>query len=264
MVKVTFLGTGAAFTTNRRTNVALLVQEDDVNFMLECGPTAVYQLDQACSAADQINYLFISHRHGDHILGLPSFLLLHSLGGAPGTLNILGSTDVVQVGQELVQLAYPELTKRLSSVNWVDLPVDQASSMELGSALKFSTLPVPHSTSAPVLALRLEFQTSGRSVVYTGDTIYNEETSAFAAGCDLLVHEANFSETLHPGIDAASYGHSTARQAGLIASHAQCRILALVHLSPDYTGREDKVRADAAQEFDGQIIIPSDGATIYL
>jgi ribonuclease Z len=264
MLEVSFLGTGSAFSTDRRTNIALLVREGDTNFLIECGPTILYQLNQAGSAVDQISHLFVSHRHGDHILGLPMFLLMRSMGGAPGSLDILGSEDVIRAGKELAHLVYPELDKRLDSITWVGMPADRPTSVEPGPSFKLSTLPMPHMQNVPVLGLRLDFQNGNLSIVYTGDTTYNEETAAFAAGCDLLVHEANFSEALQPGIKADNYGHCTARQAGRTASKANCRLLALVHLSPDYAGCEDEVRADAAQEFDGQIIVPSDGTTIYL
>jgi ribonuclease Z len=264
MVQVTFIGTGAAFSTRQRTNVALLVQEDDTKLLIECGPAVLFQLGQANVLPDQITHLFVSHRHGDHILGLPMFLLMCSLGGAARPLTILGSQDTIQAGQALTYTAYPELDERLECVTWISMPVDQPANMELGPTLELATLPVPHSRDAPVLALRLDFYNSGRSLVYTGDTIFTEEMAAFASGCDLLVHEANFSEFLQPDVKAESYGHSTARQAGQTAARADCRVLALVHLSPDYDGCEDRVRAEAAQVFSGQIIVPDDGATFHL
>lgn len=269
MVQVTFMGTGAAFSTRWRTNVAMLVQERDTKLLIECGPTILYQLDHAGSSVDEINYLFVSHRHGDHILGLPMFLLMRSKlmrseAGASKSLTILGSEETVQAGKDLTHVVFPDHARQLTRFSWVDLPVDQPGSVELEPSIKLSTLPVPHSPRVSVLALRLDFQVSGCSLVYSGDTIFNEEMADFAAGCDLLVHEANFSEKLQPDIDAGTYGHSTARQAGHIASRANCRILALVHVDPDYAGCEDEVCADAAQEFDGQIIVPNDGASIYL
>jgi ribonuclease Z len=264
MVQVTFIGTGAAFSTRQRTNIALLVQEDDTKLLIECGPAILFQLGRVDLLPDQITHLFISHRHGDHILGLPMFLLMCSLGGASRPLTILGSQDTIQAGHTLTHTAYPELDGRLECVTWVGMSVGQPDSIELRSSLRLSTLPVPHSQDAPVLAVRLDFYKSGRSLVYTGDTIFTEEMAAFASGCDLLVHEANFSETLQPDVKAESYGHSTARQAGQTAARADCRVLALVHLSPDYGGCEDQVRAEAAQVFSGQIIVPDDGATLCL
>ncbi len=264
MEQVTFMGTGAAFATGRRTNIALLVQEDDASLVVECGPTILCQLDRAGATAAQVNYLFVSHRHGDHILGLPMFLLMRYMVGKPaGPLTILGSKDTVQAGQELTRIVYPEMIERLGPVTWSELPPDRPAHVELGP-FELCTLPVPHSPQVSVLALRLNCLKSGRSLVYTGDTTYNEETAGFAADCDLLIHESNFSQTLHPNLTASDYGHSTAHEAGLIAAQAGCRLLALVHLGPNCAGREDQVRAEAAQEFDGPIIVPNDGATLYL
>jgi ribonuclease Z len=265
MVKVTFMGTGAAFSTRRRTNVALLVQEGATRILIECGPTVLYQLDLAGANVGQVRYLFVSHRHGDHILGLPMFLLTRLLRVRSRGLTVLGSGDVLQAGKDLTRLVYPELTEHLDSLCWVEVPAGEPASLELEPSIQLSTLPVSHSSHVSALAVRLDFQSSGRSLVYTGDTAYTEELTDLAAGCDLLVHEANFSEALEPGLKADGRGgHSSACQAGHAASRAACRTLALVHLSPDYVGREDEVRAEAAQEFDGQIIVPNDGATLYL
>ncbi len=264
MVQVTFLGTGAAFSTSRRTNIALLIQEGDANFVLECGPTILFQLARAGTTPDQISHVFISHRHGDHILGLPMFLLMCSLGGVPRPLTILGSEDVIRAGKELTRLVYPEVDERLDNVTWVEMPARKNCSVTLSPTIRLSTLPMKHSEQVPVLGVRLDFQESGRSLVYTGDTGYAEELVAFAKDCDLLIHEANYSEILDPDLDIDDKGHSTAREVGEVAGRANCKVLALVHLSPNYVGREEVVRAEVAEEFDGQVIIPNDGASIYL
>jgi ribonuclease Z len=265
MLQVTFMGTGAAFSTRQRTNVSLLVQEGDTGIVIECGPTILYQLDRAGSAVGQVRYLFVSHRHGDHILGLPMFVLLHALGDGSGPLTILGSGEVIQTAQDLTRRVYPEVTERMDSLEWVEMPADRSASVELAPSIRLSTLPTPHSPAVSTLASRFDFERTGRSLVYTGDTAYSDKLADFADGCDLLVHEANYCEALEPSVEPDNYGgHSTVRQAAQTASRAGCRILALVHLSPKYDGHEDQVRAEAAQEFDGQIIVPSDGATIYL
>jgi ribonuclease Z len=265
MVRVTFMGTGAAFSTQRRTNVAILVREGDTELLLECGPTILFQLDQARSAVNRIRYLFVSHRHGDHLLGLPVFLVMRSLGGPSRALTILGSKDVVQAGKDLTSIVYPELTGRLGNLSWVEMPSDGPATVKVGQSIKLSTLPVPHGPQVSTLAARLDFQASGRSLVYSGDMAYAEELATLAKGCDLLVHETNYCEALEPDdMPSGHSGHSTARQAGRTASGANCGILALVHLSPDYVGREEVVRAEAAQEFKGEIIVPNDGATVYL
>jgi ribonuclease Z len=260
-VQTTFLGTAAAFAT-QRTNVALLISEKETNVLVECGPAILQQIGRSRASVEQIDYLFISHSHGDHILGLPMFLLARLWNDVARPLQILGNRHTLEVGKALTQRAYPELDDRLDKATWTELATDQPYAGQIDDSLKLLTLPTPHSQNAPVLSLRLEFAESGHSVVYTGDTQYNPNMAAFAAGCDLLIHEANFSERLDPDVAAAEYGHATARQAGQTAAQANCRSLALVHLSPNYLGKEDQVRAEAAQAFDGSVLVPDDGTTI--
>jgi len=79
---------------------------------------------------------------------------------------------------------------------------------------------------------------------------------------DLLIHEATFDD--EEGSDRAKeVWHSTAREAGEVASHLHPRILALVHISSRYISSANHLR-DAKEMFDGEIIVPNDLTTIEL
>ncbi len=264
MIQVTFLGTGAAFASGRQSNLALLVKKDPLCFLIECGPTILHQLAKSGSKPERVTHLFISHRHGDHILGVPLFLLVRAESAIQKPLVIYGNRQVIQVAQKLVKLTFPSLNGRMENVEWVALPDDKAHRLDVTDGLRLSTQPMVHSPGTPVLAIRLDFDDPPASLTYTGDTTYTEPTAEFASGCDLLVHEANFSERLQPEINAADYGHSTARQAGQTAARAGCNLLALIHLSPKYVGQEETIRAEAAQVFEGQVIVPQDGTILFI
>jgi ribonuclease Z len=100
----------------------------------------------------------------------------------------------------------------------------------------------------------------GRTVVYTGDTRPTDATAAAAEGADLLVHDATFTEGLADR--AARTAHSTARQAGKIASRAGVDRLALVHVSTRYAGDVAPHEREAAAVYGGDTFVPDDGESI--
>jgi ribonuclease Z len=72
----------------------------------------------------------------------------------------------------------------------------------------------------------------GRKVVYTGDTKPFEQFAQFAAGADIIIHEATFDDELAE--KAALDGHSTPSQAALQAKAANANKLVLTHISARY------------------------------
>jgi len=265
VLKVTFLGSGAAVPAAGRTNIALVVESDKhAPLLIECGPTILLQLTKVGIPPDRIRYLFLSHRHGDHTLGVPMFLLYRKLYNRGSPLTILAGRDTLQTARTLTDLVYPGILTLPDHVEWHPLPEGEAGHEELASGLLLTTIPAPHVPGIPSLALRLDFLDEGRSLVYSADTGPSSDLVSLAAGCDLLIHEANFCEALMPEVNPASYGHSTARIAGRAAAQAGCRLLALVHIHDAYGGREEVLAKEAATEFSGQVLVPQDGTVLYL
>jgi ribonuclease Z len=73
----------------------------------------------------------------------------------------------------------------------------------------------------------------GRKFVYSGDTIPTNQLRELAIDADLLVHEATFLDELAER--AAVDGHSTARQAAILAVEAGVKRLILTHISSRYS-----------------------------
>jgi ribonuclease Z len=100
---------------------------------------------------------------------------------------------------------------------------------------------------------------SGRTVVITGDTRPCENTVEAARNADLLVHEATFGD--EEAERAIETGHSTAREAALVAKQAGCRRLLLSHFSARYSRDAGELEAQARSEF-SDVVIGKDGMVI--
>jgi ribonuclease Z len=99
----------------------------------------------------------------------------------------------------------------------------------------------------------------GRKLVFTGDTAPCEMTRAVAHEADLLVHEATFMD--EDAARARETGHSTARQAALLAAEAEVGLLALTHVSTRYPA--GPLRDEARAKFE-RTIVPRDFDRIEL
>ena len=118
-----------------------------------------------------------------------------------------------------------------------------------GLEFKIFSSPVHH--MIPTIGLRVECKNPGKVLAYSCDTEPCVQTVRLAEGADILIHEAA----------GASFGHSSAEQAGEIATKAEVGRLYLIHYP---TGRFAKgdIAAEAGKTYRGEIIVATDFMTI--
>src|SRR5690242_19473252 len=97
VVKVTVLGCGDAFGAGGRLHSAYLVQTPESTFLVDCGPTILQALKRLRLDPGCIDFVVLSHLHGDHFAGLP-FLFMEYRYEAPRTrpLAVYGPRDIAR------------------------------------------------------------------------------------------------------------------------------------------------------------------------
>lgn len=260
MPGITFLGVGGAMATQPADNhTALLVEAANATLLLDCGPTIMRQLERVGVDVGYPSHVYISHQHGDHILGLPMLLLNRVLFFPDEPLVVLAMPEVLRVAQALTGLVYPDLAQRMQDqIEFVPLVEAEESLPWPGVAgLSYRLARCQH--SVPGWSVRLDWD-SGESMVYSADTGPTPAMARLAAGVDLLVHDTFY---LSAG-DDDSAGHSAASQVGQLAAQAGVKAVALVHRMGTERPLAKQYQAEAARFFRGKILAPAAGVSITI
>ena len=287
---VLFLGTAGSLPSARRGLPATLVRRGGDALLFDCGEGTQRQLLRSSGLVD-LEHVFLTHMHADHVLGLPGMVKTFGLRGRELPLNLYGPPGLVAlfevlrpvIGRMPFELRLRELEPnelvaydgylvapfavehRVPAYGYAlverDRPgrFDEARARELGVSPgpDFGRLqrgePVQGGLGEVHPEQVLGVPRRGRKVVLTGDTRPAEVTRAIAHEADLLVHEATFSA--HDAARARETSHSTAAEAAEVGVAAGVALLALTHLSPRYSGSELR---DEARAVFGRTIVPRD------
>jgi ribonuclease Z len=93
-MQVIFLGTSGSVPTPKRSLPAILVKRENEQFMFDCGENAQRQMIIARTGFHRKMKVFITHMHGDHILGLPGLLQTMALLDRTRELDIYGPPGI--------------------------------------------------------------------------------------------------------------------------------------------------------------------------
>jgi len=87
---IVFLGTAAGVPTPKRSLPAILVQREGEQLMFDCGEGVQRQMLLAGQSLNRKMKIFITHMHGDHVLGLPGLLQTMALFNRERKLDVYG------------------------------------------------------------------------------------------------------------------------------------------------------------------------------
>ncbi|MFN3404144.1 MAG: ribonuclease Z [Cytophagaceae bacterium] len=104
--EVKILGSSSATPVYNRHHSSQLITIGGDIFLFDCGEATQYQLYKFKFKYNKISYIFISHLHGDHYLGLVGLLSSMHLNGRNKELKIFGPRGLDEI--ITIQLKYSE------------------------------------------------------------------------------------------------------------------------------------------------------------
>jgi ribonuclease Z len=272
MLAVTILGNNSALPAFDRHPTAQVVTMEDQIFLVDCGEGTQMQMAKYKIRRSKINYIFISHLHGDHYFGLIGLLTSMGLLGRTQDLHIYAPSPLQDIiGLQLkvadIQLPYPLHFHALDTEG----PVLREAKFEVSCFPVFHRIECwgfrfrevrPFRRINPEKARQFNVPSSffdrlkwgesylrkdgvlvenqavtepaakAKSYAYAADTLFDPRIAERVRDADLLYHETTYLKDL--GEQAGKRFHSTTVQAATIALEAGVERLLIGHFSSKY------------------------------
>lgn len=286
-MQITFLGTSSAVHSNERNHPSIAIKAFGETILFDCGEATQKQMISSNISPMKVSKIFITHYHGDHILGLPGLLQSMSLNGREAKLTIYGPKGLDKVKNAIYSLGYCAIEYPVEFIE-IDSGIIEdnkeyfiqtervrhnvptlAYSIEEKKKPRFLRekaieLGVPVGPAFGRLHNGEEVEVNGKiikpeqvlgeprkgaKITYSGDTKPCEEMIMLARDSTLLIHESTFVE--EDKLNAEEHAHSTSVDAAYIARESNSKKLILTHISTRYTKEyEDKMLNEAREIFE--------------
>jgi len=288
-------GAGSPLPDDRRGGPCTVVIAGKRMFLIDAGSGASRNLARMGFNPGDIEALFLTHFHSDHIDGLGE-VMLQRWGGAAHDqpLPVYGPTGVSEVVAGFMQAYALDKSYRIAHHGEKVVPPGgfggEARSFEAAAPegrvvlidepdLQIIAFSVNHEPVHPAVGYRIRYK--DRTVVLSGDTSKCAAVQREAQGVDLLVHEGlsaplvailaqSAEKAGRPNLakvfrDIPSY-HTTPEQAAEIARDAGVGFLLINHVVPalPIPGSEAAFLGRAAKIFGGKIRVGIDGDFVGL
>jgi ribonuclease Z len=291
-LSIRLLGTSASRPTVERNVASVAIVREGETLLFDCGEGTQRQM-MRYGVSFSLEDIFFTHFHADHVIGVIGLMRTMSLQGRSEALRFWGPRGAVRLlkrAEEFgmdrlsfpIEIAELEPEQRIERKDYAIVPyaVDHRGARALGYAIvederkgRFNPdhareLGIPegplwgeiHRGRAVTLddgrviapSELVGAPRSGRKVVVTGDTRPCAATIEAARGADVLVHEATFGD--EEAARAIETGHSTAREAAMVARDAGVGTLLLTHFSARYSRDASDLGKEARQCFERTIV----------
>lgn len=300
-MRVTAIGTSGGVPTPQYGTSCLHLNGFGDEILLDCGEGSAQRLMRYDTSPD-VDAVVLTHFHADHTLGIPGLLQALEMNERERPLDIHVPEGRTERARRLIEGAYgwpsymitvrgyddddPMRQTDRYSVRAFETPyteyshgicvreadkrtflLERARDLGVDPGPEYGKLqdgqPVETDDGTVVEPDDvLSDPEPGRTIVYTGDTRPTPAVVDAASTSTLLIYNAMFTDDRSER--ARATGHSTAREAGQVASESESERLWLTHISPRHEGEEDRLEAEASKSFDGVVTAVRDGDSITL
>lgn len=281
-MELIFLGTSSAIPSRYRNHSALALKAFGELILFDCGEGTQRQMIKSKLSPMKIKKIFITHLHGDHILGIPGIIQSLGFRGRTEKLKIYGPKGISLVINSMLNLGYFSLkfdieVHEIKTGQLIDEEQYQINCVKTDHSIPNYSFAIiekkkPRFLKQKALELGIKpgpdfgklhrglsvevngqlikpeqvlgKKRKGKKIVYSGDTRPSEALIHLAKDADILIHESTFQE--ENADKAEETLHSTSTDAAQVAKRAQVKQLILTHISSRY--KKSQLLENSAKE----------------
>lgn len=295
------LGCGSAKPSLRHQPACTVVEHRGSLYMIDCGEGAQLAFMKKKLSFSRLRHIFLTHLHGDHVLGLPGLISTLALTGNGGDITIHTFEEGSKQLKNMIEFFCGD---RDFKINYDIIKPEEKTIFETKN-LTVRTIPLNH--RVPTVGYVFEEKPKPRHInpemtsfhqvpvsmmkrIKDGEDFFKPDgtvipNSVLTTDADPSYSYAHISDTGYiPGLadkigpvdllfhettylddreaDAIQRGHSTARQAATVARDAKVKTLLTGHYSSRYT--DDAPFLTQAKEVFPNVILNNEGLSIPL
>ena len=218
-MQLKILGTGTSQVSNKRISTANYIKIGDKQLLLDCGCGTLLRLDEAGISCKDIDIIFISHFHIDHISDIYPFLwaIKWQTLGREKDLFIIGPKGInIFYNTYIKPIVFPKPFKQFNIII-----------QEIRDEMIFDKFEVKvYKTLHTDESLAYKFIENKKVLVISGDTDFDKGLIEFSKNADILVLECSHANNIK------AQGHLIPKECGEIAKKANPKKLILTHFYP--------------------------------
>jgi len=237
-MRVVMLGTGTPNADPERSGPAVAIVAGSQAYIVDAGPgvvrraaAAAARMQIAALRVSNLSILFLTHLHSDHTLGYPDLIFSPAVLGRGKPLEVYGPKGTEEMTGHLMAAWKKDMDVRINGLEHGNPAAYKVNVHEIKPGAVYHDAHVTvqaflekHATWDEAFGYR--FESSGRSVVISGDTSPNPGVAEACHGCDVLLHEVYCNQGGGRYYKAA---HTSAAELAAIATEAKPKLLVLYH-----------------------------------